>query len=397
MNDEEFVKKAIGIYNYMCDKAFIFSRDELIKFFEKYENLFKNGDNIIIRLSNNYDNEPDEDIDEDVDDEDIYEDELEDNDEEELEYDEKNIDIIALRTDDFDLINIVNENLFNFPDNEKFELGVPERIMEEYIADFFDNYVYSNQFGSSERNNLFELMVKYCKLLCDDVSLIPDSKEREAFQKFVTSCSLNEFIIKFYNDREFKKKVANIFDLAVFEEEIKKEEEYEDCNDDVLTINDIIRKKLSIMINVNLSNGVLNNDTIYLLILYLNGLISDEKFYSLYDGIFDDSLKLKDICNKKYIKQIMITDYIRFTELKLKWYDELDQFDYEYLDFMDKNDINSILDRFNTDVDFAFEVINSFIELNLHSSYKTRSECKNTKLIKKVNPYSFMDYKRANR
>ena len=355
----------------------IFSRDEVLDFFNKYKSKIKNKNDFDIIPLSDEDETDDMEVD-DIDDE--Y------NDIVNFEIDE----------DDDDIINSV-ENILDSTSADCFKIEVPGEVEDEYSVDELNKFILSNEFNSKERNMLFELMLNYCFLNTNEKSFIPDEAERANFKKFIDNCSLNDFVVKFFDDREFAKKVAIILETELMDDYYSDELGVANQPGNVLTINDLIRKTLITISNQCISKGYYNNDIVYLIIAYLIGKMN----YKNLNKICHDSLDVEsnaDILrnNRSYIIIILITDYLRYVDLKTKSYGGLDDYDYDYVNFIDKNNIKDIIQRFKEDIEFSFEIVSSFIEINMYCSLNTIKSCNNYKIIKKINPLYILDYKDLN-
>lgn len=355
MEDFNIIRQKLKeLYIDILQEEFIFSKKEAIDFFETYN--FDDDEEIEI-LPINID---EDDIDDDLEDED-----------ETLFYSEHII-------DDLDC----------YPDNQYFMIDVPENIGDKIYSEDFKQALLSDEFTNEERNQVFQVLIEKTLKYSLDPRLNIDEKITNQNYNFINKCSSNDFIERYINDLDFSEYVFKIYNIVVLTE--KEENRCEKNTEEIITLNDLVREKFVRIHNKNICQGTPNSDSILIILNYLNGKIGSSIMNSMYESELND-LDLKDI-GRNYIKRVIITDYLRSCEINYRTYEELYSRDYEYLEYIDNNDINKILERFQNDSDFAFDMIGDFIELNSYCSLRTKKSCKNLKLIKKVNSLYFLDF-----
>lgn len=353
-------EKLKDLYIKLCQDSAVYTKEETIELFEKYN--FTEDDAIEIF--------PIEDIDcefYDIDDEDMDDEELED-------------DAIIFSGD-------IQEDLEEYDDDQIFNIEFPEEIELQMMSDKFKSYLYSTYFNNEERCYIFEMLMNKTLELADNPFLTKYGSMREETKQFISSCGINDFVMKFVTNTNFCKFVFDAYTITLFDKNTKPNNK---C-DKITSINDLIREKFVLIHNKNVSNGTTDNDSALVILKYLNGNYNPDEINKIYKEQLGN-YKIEEISDINYIKIIMITDYLRMCELKLDQYKKLDEIDTEYFDFITNSNIKVILNRFEKEEKFSLDIISEFIQLNLFCSDETKKSCKNTEKIKKLNPLYILDY-----
>ena len=210
---------------------------------------------------------------------------------------------------------------------------------------------------------------------------------RDETKKFISSCGINDFVMRFVTDIDFCKFVVDVYTITLFDKNTKPDK----MDNKITTVNDLIREKFVLIHNKNVSIGTTDTDSALMILKYLSGNYNPCEINEIYKEQLDN-YKIEEISDRNYIKIIMITDYLRMCELKLEQYKKLDDIDTEYFDFITNSNVKVILNRFEKDEQFSKNIISEFIQLNLFCSDETKKSCKITEKIKKLNPLYVLDY-----
>lgn len=356
MDNNNVESKLENLYEEICENTFVLSRNDAINLLKTYK--FDKKDDIELtpmglNIFDEYDDKPSE----------------------------------LLNEDSIGYSKDIVEKLEDYEEEEMFMVeNIKEEIADEILQKKFKNACFSDYFTNNERTEVFKILINATVKYVDNDKLNLDNN----IKSFIKQCSINDFINSYLTNDEFSKTIFKIYeqmyDDKVFSPNLK------DKNENIKTINDLIREKFIKIYNKNISIGMTNNDSILVLLGYLNG-----KYYNTYmNNMYKEELggfNIEEICDKKYTKIIIITDYLRMMDIKQKESFNLDEIDNEYINFISENDVDEIITRFNYDEDFAFYIIGEFIELNAYCSLSTRKSYKNNNLIKKLNPLYQFDFK----
>ncbi len=366
-------------YTTICSDIIECDAEETINFLNEYW-----SDEVIFKINPIYYNEIDED------DENEYE-----NEDEEKELDEDEEEPYFIEYEDMeDLINQIND----YDEDQLFEIEIPDELMDIYIPYEFRNLIFSSEFNNNQREDILKILMNASIKYSRDKKIIDIYGEK--YVSFCKNCNYEEFIKKYVKDNEFCIYVTDIYEIMFADVVTKKQDKIiKDENCSVKTINDIIRETLINMYNYNINNlGYTKDDSAAILCSYLMSKKNNNVFNKIYSEILNGK-NIENIFDKNYACLVIITDYLRLKSLNIKnefnIINNYDDFFNEItnLVFLMTNDDKNIIERFNTDPNFIYDMVLAFIDFNINLDEKTKKNCVDTDLIKKINPLYILDLK----
>ena len=348
---KEVDKKLKKIYTEICSSEYIYTKKELIEFINSVD--FLKDDNAIFFP--------------------IYIDK----------YDDDNIE----EGREYLISKDILLELENFDDNQLFMIDTLDNNYDKIISRKLRETIFSDKFSNEERSQIINIFIESALKYNESEKLTSDDKTKKENTNFIKNCSVNDFILKYLNDDNFCEYIMNIYTIHFYYEETKAKLE----SPKIITINDLIREKFAKICNKNISLGATNKEASKIIVSFLNGQINSKDINKFYKEELND-INVENLANRKYITIIMITDFLRTCEIIYRVYEDIYYEEKEYLDFIDNNDINIILERFKTDENFAINIVSRFMDFNLDLSLETRKSCKNMKIIKKINPLYKLDF-----
>ena len=237
-------------------------------------------------------------------------------------------------------------------------------------------------------------LLKYVSVKYLSNDLIKDDY-KDKYSLFCRTCNIDNFITKYLEDDEFCIFIADIYEILY--EDIMKQNKTKKNISSVKTINELIREifisiyKFNIE-KLNCTEGV----SIDILFSYFIGKENNDFINKRYKEILNGN-KIEDLFSRNYARILLVTDYLRFKSLKVKNdYTSINSDglinEISILIYLMNNSNENIIKRFNSDSNFVYEMVSSFINFNINLDDKTRKKCKDTELIKKINPMCILDY-----
>jgi len=283
--------------------------------------------------------------------------------------------------------NIIND-IKNLPDNINIYISLDDEIYNSVYCKLMREKILSNQSNIEKYLLFIELNNSYIEYL-----KLPDRIKDKSLMLNDIKLMSSDFIQKLFCDEKFFNIIVMAYkilkDYEILQEIDKINNKYKLSNN-INSVNDIVRNELMLLYEKEYTEKF---DRIAIFETIYNNLNNNKDFYT---KNFNKNKSIP-LCKNDYVKLLIINDSYIMSEITTNDLKIVKDYDDTILDIYEIDEQDELIEKFNTDKQFALKCFLLFIDFNkCYKSNISKASLKESygdiNILKKINKLHFLNY-----